>query len=139
MPLIHGFSQLQTKVLAILLSTFIAGLGIKYWRSNQPLPEVDPELEKKFVAIADSLNAIESFQQKLTTSKISADQNFKINVNTASNSELQMLPGIGPTLAERIVKHRDEYGEFTDVEQLSKVKGIGKKTLEKLSNLITFQ
>jgi len=42
------------------------------------------------------------------------------------------LPKIGPVTAERIIRFRDDYGSFDTIEDLSKVKGIGTKTLEKI-------
>ena len=56
----------------------------------------------------------------------------KININTASKTELQKLSRIGPKKAERIIKYRLENGDFKRVEDLAKVKGIGKKTVENL-------
>lgn len=48
-----------------------------------------------------------------------------ININTASIAELETLSGIGPVLAERIVAHREEYGEFQNKYNLMDVPGIG--------------
>src|SRR5437660_1283075 len=48
----------------------------------------------------------------------------KININMASESELESLPGIGPTLAQRIVDYRAQHGPFHDVKDLLKVEGI---------------
>jgi competence protein ComEA len=56
----------------------------------------------------------------------------KINVNTASASELELLPGIGPALAARIIEHRTQHGPFRSVADLDKVKGIGPAKLRKL-------
>ena len=55
-----------------------------------------------------------------------------ININTASASELEKLPGIGPALAERIVEYRDSHGPFASVDALTDVPGIGKAKLEGL-------
>ena len=54
-----------------------------------------------------------------------------INVNKASPRDLELIPGIGPAMAERIVAHR-KTRRFTCVEDLLDVKGIGKKKLEKM-------
>lgn len=62
----------------------------------------------------------------------------KINVNTASASELETLDGIGPSKAEAIVKYRETHGPFQSADQLTKVPGIGSKTVDKLKDQITF-
>jgi competence protein ComEA len=50
---------------------------------------------------------------------------------------LQVLPGVGPALSERIVSYRDEHGPFKSVDQLAEVKGIGEAKLAKLKNQLT--
>ena len=60
----------------------------------------------------------------------------RIDLNTATAAELEVLPGIGPALAARIVEHRRVNGRFTSVDQLDDVKGIGPRTLEKLRPLV---
>ena len=60
----------------------------------------------------------------------------KVNLNTSTKTELTSLPGIGPALAERILIYRQDYGFFQSIDDLSKVKGIGKKTLERLRDLV---
>ena len=56
----------------------------------------------------------------------------KININTASRSELMKLPRIGPKTADKIIAYRNTYGSFRSVDDLQKIKGIGQKTVEKL-------
>ena len=56
-----------------------------------------------------------------------------ININTASEAELDTLPGIGPSKAAAIVAYRAEHGPFASISDLSKVQGIGNKTVSKLS------
>lgn len=61
-------------------------------------------------------------------------QQGKINLNTASESQLLSVNGIGPTKAKSIVEFREQHGKFESVDQLKEVKGIGAKTLEKISD-----
>lgn len=60
----------------------------------------------------------------------------RININSADKAELELLPGVGPALAQRIIDHRTKNGPFVKIEDLDKVKGIGPKTLEKLRPLV---
>ncbi len=56
----------------------------------------------------------------------------KININTADMEALVQVPGIGPKTAEKIVQHRQENGNFTSLDDLAAVKGIGEKSLKKM-------
>lgn len=60
-----------------------------------------------------------------------------ININTASVDELDELPGIGPTIAQRIIDYRDANGPFQTIEDLLNVSGIGPSTFEQIKDLIT--
>jgi competence protein ComEA len=60
-----------------------------------------------------------------------------ININTASQFELESLPGIGPTTAEKIIEYREENGPFATIEDIMNVSGIGPGTFERIKDLIT--
>ena len=60
-----------------------------------------------------------------------------MNLNRATSQQLQELPGVGPVLAEAIIKWRTDNGSFTNISQLRQVSGIGPKLFEKLSPLVT--
>ena len=60
-----------------------------------------------------------------------------INLNTASSTELQEVPGIGPVTADKILKMRKSYGAFKSVDDLRAIKGIGPKRLEKMRKYLT--
>lgn len=61
----------------------------------------------------------------------------KLNINTASLSQLSDLPDIGPVLAQRIIDYRMKYGDFETIDELLNVEGIGEKRLETIRELIT--
>jgi competence protein ComEA len=60
-----------------------------------------------------------------------------VNLNTASATELESLPGIGAKTAERIVEYRQKNGAFKKIEDLMNVKGIGEKSFLKLKARLT--
>ena len=60
----------------------------------------------------------------------------KLNLNTATGEQLQLLPGIGPAKAERILEWRQKHGAFRRVADLRRVKGFGYRTLKKLERYI---
>jgi len=60
-----------------------------------------------------------------------------ININTAAAAELETLPRIGPTMAQRIVEYRQTNGPFETIEDIQNVSGIGPATFEELRELIT--
>jgi len=60
----------------------------------------------------------------------------RININSASSTELETLPRVGPKTAARIISDRNENGPFTTISDLTRVKGIGKKTVERIKDLI---
>lgn len=60
----------------------------------------------------------------------------KVNINTAVQAELEKLPGVGPSTAQKIMAYRQEKGKFQKPEDLKKVTGIGDKKYEKLKDHI---
>lgn len=60
-----------------------------------------------------------------------------VNLNTATESQLAALPGIGKTKAKAIVAYRDKYGLFQSTEDVMKVKGIGEKIYAKMKSQLS--
>ena len=113
-----------------------------------PPPPYDfSAFDKKFRARADSLKQILQRTEQITPAP--SDQKFvekeskapqkAIPINTASVQQLIELPGIGPTIAKRIVAYRKQHGPFHSAEDLLKVKGIGRKKLEKIRHRIVIR
>ena len=70
---------------------------------------------------------------KLTTS------NEKVNINTATQEELDTLPGIGPSIASKIIDYREQNGKFNSIEEIKEVSGIGDAKYEKIKDSITIK
>ena len=65
-----------------------------------------------------------------------AQSSTTVNINTADLTELQQLPGVGPSKAQAIIAYREENGLFKSIEGLLEVSGFGEKTFEKLKDSI---
>ena len=59
-----------------------------------------------------------------------------ININTANEEELQKLPGVGSSIAIRIVQYRKENGKFNKIEDIKNISGIGDSKFDKIKNNI---
>ena len=76
-------------------------------------------------------------QEESSTSTSSEEQKTgKININTATQTELETLPGIGPATSLKIVNYRKENGNFQSIEQIKEVSGIGNAKYENIKDLI---
>lgn len=67
------------------------------------------------------------------------DSKTPVTINQATVKELSSLPGIGKMKAEAIIAFREKNGKFSIVEDIKKVEGIGKDTLEKVKNFIVLE
>ena len=86
---------------------------------------------KKGEAVAQSLETLQE------SAPAQQNQEEKINLNTATEAELQTISGIGAKKAQEIIRFRDEQGPFKTVEELKNVSGIGEKTVERLKDMLT--
>lgn len=101
--------------------------------TKQPAPEVEKQELPQPRTAARQEPALEKSIPARTTSRAKAKAGPQVvNINQAGVEELESLPGIGPALARRIVDYRQQYGPFTDKEQLLAVPGIGAKKMAEL-------
>ena len=82
-------------------------------------------------------SSVPAVSPQLSAGPSTPSDGSRININTATSQQLQTLPRIGPALAQRIIEYRQISGKFSTVDDLTNVKGIGEKTLEKIRNRIT--
>ena len=93
-----------------------------------------PSINENINEIQDNTN--EYITKENGDTKISNNSNEKININTATQTELETLPGIGPSTALKIVDYRKENGKFNTIEDIKKVNGIGENKFAKIKDLI---
>ncbi|MBC2372025.1 ComEA family DNA-binding protein [Listeria booriae] len=110
-------------------------------------PEADVKLLNMAQKVTDEMviyagKVGEEGIQPVTTAQDEASgggDSKKVNINTADTTALQTIPGIGAAKAQAIIDYREKEGLFQKVEDLSKVSGIGAKTVERLSEHITVE
>jgi len=120
----------ERNVILFLVSTFLLGLGIRFYQETFPAnPAFDyRSSDSTFAALSDASEPGEETDEGYEESKI--------DINSATKAELMKLPGIGETLAGRILAYRNDVGPFRSASDLKKVKGINSKKFEQIKNLI---
>ena len=106
--------------LAVLGTMPLAGLGVTLWLQRHEPIRIEPGPTPPYV----------QWDVQLQRAR-------QVDLNQATAEELVRLPGIGPTLARRIVDYRAQYGPFEAAEELRDVAGIGPKTFASLQDHIT--
>lgn len=93
--------------------------------------------EEKSNTKQDSIIETNNKSKESSKEKINNIPNTKVNINTATQAQLETLPGIGESTALKIINYRKEKGKFSKIEDIKKVTGIGESKYNKLKNLIT--
>jgi competence protein ComEA len=75
----------------------------------------------------------------VSTVMAEAPMSFRLNINTASATQLEKLPGVGKIMAERVVEYRQQYGPFRRAEHLMMVHGFSDHKFRMLRELITVE
>jgi comEA protein len=158
-----NFTRNESRVILFSIVLLLSGLLINYFKGNSAEysggktfartentnnipPEKNPgnpgstltSVEENTIleneSAEDSLEAGNKINKSKKEDKLAGVQ---INLNTASKEQLKTLPGVGDSTAEKIIAYRENHGGFNKIEDLMKIKGIGKKKFGKLKPYIT--
>lgn len=135
-----GFTAQERRIVIFLLIMIALGSLVQLYKSRRDFFLESPEEAQKrnqaiheFLIIAHDSTQTLPFSKNYNLENIQDSSILVININTASELELQKLPYIGPVLAKRIVDFRKQFGEFKSIEEIIKVKGVGEKTYNNIS------
>lgn len=115
----------ERKVLISIGILILLGVILRFY--TKPKYSSSPNLPEKQVELNTSENKDALLSPVLA-----------ININTATSGELEKIPGIGPSIAKNIIMYRERYGLFSNVDDLTKVKGIGQKKKQAMLKYISF-
>lgn len=124
-----SFNRNEQIVLLMLSAALLVGIVVTYLDKTNSDAIVDFDVQKNAVPVPDMPEEQPSHAQ-------STGQD-PIDINQATAKDFQKLPGIGPALAQRIIDHRTANGNFQTLEELTKVSGIGEKTLARIHAQLT--
>lgn len=99
------------------------------------IPKKGEKIDEEDVGVTD-VGQKEAFASTVRPSS-SSKKSSRININKATQTELESLPGIGPSTAQKIIAYREESGKFTSVEDIKNVSGIGSAKYEKMKEFIS--
>ncbi len=94
----------------------------------------EPGKPRRVVALVPAIalaavSVLGFIRSSVTRDSWSAPTTRRVDLNNATRAELRLLPGVGPALAERIERDRAEHGPFASVDDLTRVRGIGPRTV----------
>ena len=156
-----GFTKQEQGIVLFLIFSLLVGISVQLYNRffHETLAvEINQEFVDKFNAKSEKINALQEPDSPLEKEKVirenstpaskeaqvkkqttvqnlpenNANEFALIDINSANEEELQLIPRIGPVLAQRIVQFRKKNGQFERIEELKQVKGIGKATFKKI-------
>lgn len=106
--------------------------GVKINIPNKNEKQEDEEM-KPYITVDSGDNVI------MEENKMETTNNLIVNINKATQSEFETLPGIGPSIAAKIIEYRKQNGSFNKIDEIKNVSGIGENKFEKIKNFIIVQ
>lgn len=95
-----------------------------------------PKKDENINEIRDDTNTYISKENTISEGSKDTNKDEKININIATQTELETLPGIGPSTALKIIEYRKENGKFNSIEDIKKISGIGDSKFSQIKDLI---
>jgi competence ComEA-like helix-hairpin-helix protein len=136
------FTPQERRVVLFLLVSLLAGSAVKLYRSRRRArPNPTPAGIAEYLSVPDStrlphLDTLIREVGEVLEGNIRPIRKKVIDLNTASESDLCLLPGIGPSIAQRIVRYRESNGKFKSTKDLVNVSGIGEKKLRAIEEMV---
>ena len=106
---------------------FVLSDGQKIYIPNKNEKEISGE--KVYITAGSGNNVI-------VEDKVERGKKQKVNINEAKQEDFEQLPGIGPSIAKKIIEYREQNGKFTSIDELQEVKGIGEAKFENIKEYI---
>jgi len=161
-----SYSRAQLKLLLLIAAVFLAGLGVREWRlgfpaaaerlerfdREDPPPPIPPAPRPRAAPRWAASRAVTNAPATRSSADAPAPPRLRqstapppvadprpLDLNRASVDEISRLPGVGPSLARRIVEERDRVGRFESPDGLRGILGLGPKKLAALRPLVTVE
>jgi len=140
-----NLTRQEVLVIQFLVGFFLLGTAIHLYRScggqSETVQREQDRRDAEFAQFSRQIDSVTPVQIPVKAAEPESEilPGSKIELNTATKDELMRLPGIGPTIAERIILYREDIDGFRKVEDLLGVKGIGEKTLERIKDEVTIE
>lgn len=106
---------------------FVLSDGQKIYIPNKNEKEISGEIV--YITAGSGNNVI-------VEDKVERGKKQKVNINEAKQEDFEQLPGIGPSIAKKIIEYREQNGKFTSIDELQEVKGIGEAKFENIKEYI---
>ena len=143
-PLKRILAFWDTALLGLVMLAMLGMTGYLLWPEpaatlkliSTPITPVVSEITLETTKSESDMRLQESKKVRQRISPKKPKKQPILNLNTANLQQFQLLPGIGPKMAERIIEYRKVKGPFQSTEQIMDVKGIGSKKFEKLKPFI---
>lgn len=124
--------------LGIVAGGSLVGIVWSLQSSSKPAPPVERAMSLNTIAAPQSVDEQRRSEAE-SARTIATSASRLVNLNTATEAELDMLPGVGKVTARAILDYRARHGAFRVLSELDKIKGIGPATIEKLRPLVTLE